>query len=185
MRQTNIVLLAAVPILLFGVTWSAKKAGAVTLGILAVIAGLLCLNAWRTNQLGLWAEGGWYAEFPMFTHGLFRPDNGPASQRLESHLQHCEIAYNDIRMPGGTVNQWQLESCLKREEALWIIAHERAAVPAFFTTETVACLDRMGGQPSREQAIQCVDDIYKDAIERCLTIQDWYYSQKCISREHE
>lgn len=124
-RQSNLPLL--LPILFFYAyrLRSFRHVAAVGVGMLALLMAMTSLNYLRTGEGRLWAQGGWYAEFPMFDLGMFSPQNGTASQRIAEDIANCGITKEPDKLrflaKGETnVTQWIFESCILRQESVRI-----------------------------------------------------------------
>jgi len=180
-RQSNLPLLVLVPPFYYVSTRSVRKAVAVTVGIVCALGGLMALNYWRTGDSRLWAQGGWYAEFPMFEHGLFAASNGPISARLADDILKCGLTANpeNIRFwaEGDNVDQGTLESCFKQQEMMRLIQSD-LSLASLLDAQTARCLSSNQGNPSRI-VNECLRND-KGHPKDCSLIEGWYPRQLCL-----
>ncbi len=88
-------------------------------GFSLVLAAVVMFNGLRTGYYGP-ARTGLYMAFPIFTHHLFSPENGPSSRTLDSMLRACRPDIDYWRIGTGNINFYVhqvFEPCLKEQHS--------------------------------------------------------------------
>jgi hypothetical protein len=88
----------------------------VAVGVAAVVGSQMLFNLFRAGR-PLLLSSGLFLAFPLFIHGLFDSQNGPASKRLGDAIERCGLRKEARTVTLATANLFvhaQLSPCLER-----------------------------------------------------------------------